>query len=97
MPSCGATRRRGRRLLLTTRGRLQAGETVLVQGAGGGVSTALVPLAKAMGLRVWVTGRDAGKREHAVALGADAAFEAALALAPGNAQVAVNAATWWRR
>ena len=29
--------------------------------------------------------------------GADAAFDAALALAPGNAQVAVNAATWWRR
>jgi Flp pilus assembly protein TadD len=29
--------------------------------------------------------------------GADAAFEAALALAPGNAQVALNAATWWRR
>jgi Flp pilus assembly protein TadD len=31
------------------------------------------------------------------AAGADAAFHAALALAPGNAQVALNAATWWRR
>ena len=60
--------------MLTTRGQLVAGETVLVQGAGGGVSTALVPLAKAMGLRVWVTSRDAVKRDQAMSLGADEAF-----------------------
>jgi NADPH:quinone reductase-like Zn-dependent oxidoreductase len=49
--------------MLTTRGQLQAGETILVQGAGGGVSTALIPLAKTLGLRVWVTGRDEAKRQ----------------------------------
>ncbi|MEQ4210017.1 zinc-binding dehydrogenase [Actinopolymorpha sp. B17G11] len=55
---------------------LRPGGTVLVQGAGGGVSTALVTLAKATGLRVWVTSRDEAKRARAVdQLGADAAFE----------------------
>ena len=61
--------------MLTTRGQLLAGETVLVQGAGGGVSTALILLAKAMGLRVWVTSRDEAKRDQALQLGADEAFE----------------------
>lgn len=82
--------------MLTTRGRLCAGETVLVQGAGGGVSTALVPLAKAMGLRVWVTGRDAAKREQALALGADEAFDAGARLPERVDAVmeSVGAATW---
>jgi NADPH:quinone reductase-like Zn-dependent oxidoreductase len=82
--------------MLTTRGRLVAGETVLVQGAGGGVSTALVPLAKAMGLRVWVTSRDADKREQVVALGADAAFDAGERLPERVDAVmeSVGAATW---
>ena len=61
--------------MLVTRGALQSGETILIQGAGGGVSTALIPIAKALGLRVWVTGRDAGKRDQAVELGAEQAFE----------------------
>lgn len=82
--------------MLTTRGRLVAGETVLIQGAGGGVSTALVPLAKAMGLRVWVTSRDAGKRELVVALGADDAFDAGERLPERVDAVmeSVGAATW---
>jgi NADPH:quinone reductase-like Zn-dependent oxidoreductase len=82
--------------MLTTRGRLVAGETVLVQGAGGGVSTALVPLAKAMGLRVWVTSRDAAKREQAVALGADDAFDSGARLPERVDAVmeSVGAATW---
>ena len=46
--------------------------TVLVQGASGGVSTALTVLARAAGVRVWVTGRSERKREAALALGADA-------------------------
>jgi NADPH:quinone reductase-like Zn-dependent oxidoreductase len=55
---------------------LRPGGTVLVQGAGGGVSTALIVLGKATGLRVWVTSRDEAKRARAVdQLGADAAFE----------------------
>lgn len=61
--------------MLVTRGALQKGETILIQGAGGGVSTALIPLAKTLGLRVWVTSRDDGKRAHAVELGADESFE----------------------
>jgi NADPH:quinone reductase-like Zn-dependent oxidoreductase len=52
-----------------------AGDTILVQGAGGGVSTALIVLGTALGRRVWVTSRDAQKMEWALSLGADAVFE----------------------
>lgn len=62
------------RMLFTSSG-VQPGGTVLVQGAGGGVATALVTLASAAGIRVWVTSRDEGKRERALELGAAAAFE----------------------
>jgi NADPH:quinone reductase-like Zn-dependent oxidoreductase len=62
--------------MLFTRGRVLPGMTILVQGATGGVSTALTALASAAGIRVWVTGRSEEKREHAKALGADQAFEA---------------------
>lgn len=55
--------------------RLAPGSTVLIQGAGGGVSTAAILLAKTAGLRVWVVGRSATKREAALALGADQVFE----------------------
>jgi NADPH:quinone reductase-like Zn-dependent oxidoreductase len=51
------------------------GDTVLVQGAGGGVATALVSLGAATGLRMWVTSRTDAKRARALELGADAAFE----------------------
>jgi NADPH:quinone reductase-like Zn-dependent oxidoreductase len=61
--------------MLFTRGRVTPGQTVLIQGASGGVSTALIVLAEAAGARVWVTSRDPAKREEALALGADAAFE----------------------
>jgi NADPH:quinone reductase-like Zn-dependent oxidoreductase len=61
--------------MLFVRGRLTPGQTVLVQGASGGVATALTVLASAAGIRVWVTGRSPAKRDHALALGADAAFE----------------------
>jgi zinc-binding alcohol dehydrogenase/oxidoreductase len=54
------------------RARLQAGETVLVVGVGGGVSSAALALAKRAGARVVGTSRDAAKREQALALGADA-------------------------
>ena len=82
--------------MLTTRGQLQRGETVLVQGAGGGVSTALIPLANAMGLRVWVTSRDAAKREQASTLGADQVFDAGARLPERVDAVmeSVGAATW---
>ncbi|GAA4087946.1 zinc-binding dehydrogenase [Actinomadura miaoliensis] len=54
---------------------LQPGSTVLVQGAGGGVATALIALGSAAGYRVWATSRSEAKRERALELGADAAFE----------------------
>jgi NADPH:quinone reductase-like Zn-dependent oxidoreductase len=60
--------------MLFGRGDLPAGSTILVQGAGGGLSTALVALGKAGGLRVWVTSRSEAKRAKAVELGADRAF-----------------------
>ncbi len=62
------------RMLFTMAG-VTPGATVLVQGAGGGVSTALTTLGAAAGFRMWVAGRDERKREHAVELGADAVFE----------------------
>jgi NADPH:quinone reductase-like Zn-dependent oxidoreductase len=61
--------------MLFTRGALGPGDTVLVQGAGGGVATALVVLAKAAGLTVFATSRDDQKRARALELGADEVFE----------------------
>ncbi len=58
--------------MLTTRGRLPKEGSVLVQGAGGGVATAAVVLAKALGARVYATSRDAAKRAQVEALGATA-------------------------
>jgi NADPH:quinone reductase-like Zn-dependent oxidoreductase len=82
--------------MLFTRARLQPGDHVLVQGAGGGVATAAVILAHAAGLEVSVTSRSEAKRAAALALGADHA------LAPGERLVeradavleTVGAATW---
>jgi NADPH:quinone reductase-like Zn-dependent oxidoreductase len=61
--------------MLFTRGRVTPGSTVLVQGATGGVATALTVLGSAAGIRVWVTGRSEEKRARALELGADQAFE----------------------
>lgn len=61
------------RMLFTNSG-VRPGGTVLVQGAGGGVATALVVLGKAAGFRMWVTSRDEAKGARAVELGADRAF-----------------------
>jgi zinc-binding alcohol dehydrogenase/oxidoreductase len=54
------------------RGRLAAGQTVLVVGVGGGVASAALTLAKFAGARVVATSRDDAKLEQATALGADA-------------------------
>jgi NADPH:quinone reductase-like Zn-dependent oxidoreductase len=61
------------RMLFTQSG-VTPGDTVLVQGAGGGVATALISLGAAAGVRVWVTSRDEAKGERAVKLGAAQAF-----------------------
>jgi NADPH:quinone reductase-like Zn-dependent oxidoreductase len=54
---------------------LEPGSTVLVQGAGGGVATALIALGRAGGYRVWATSRSEEKRARALELGADQVFE----------------------
>ena len=61
--------------MLFARSGLEPGATILVQGAGGGVATALILLGRASGFRVWVTSRSEGKRARALELGADQAFE----------------------
>ncbi len=61
--------------MLFAQGGLKPGDSVLVQGAGGGVATALISLAHAGGLRVYATSRDEQKRERALELGADEALE----------------------
>jgi NADPH:quinone reductase-like Zn-dependent oxidoreductase len=61
--------------MLFTRGEVKPGMTVLVQGAGGGVATALIQLGAAAGLRIWVTSRSEHKRSQALDLGAEQAFE----------------------
>lgn len=61
--------------MLFTRGELKPGDSVLVQGAGGGVATALIALARAGGLRVFATSRDEAKRKRALDLGAHEVLE----------------------
>jgi NADPH:quinone reductase-like Zn-dependent oxidoreductase len=63
--------------MLFTQARVQAHETVLVFGIGGGVSLAALQLAKAAGARVIVTSRDAAKLERARQMGADATVHSA--------------------
>jgi NADPH:quinone reductase-like Zn-dependent oxidoreductase len=61
--------------MLFTKSGVQPGGTVLVQGAGGGVATALIALGAAAGYRVWATSRDSEKRARALDLGAQQVFE----------------------
>ncbi|MBB6351729.1 zinc-binding dehydrogenase [Nonomuraea muscovyensis] len=61
--------------MLFDKAALEPGSTVLVQGAGGGVATALIALGRAGGYRVWATSRSADKRDQALKLGADQVFE----------------------
>jgi NADPH:quinone reductase-like Zn-dependent oxidoreductase len=61
--------------MLFTRAQVVPGNTILVQGASGGVASALTVLASAAGVRVWVTGRSEEKRARALELGAEQAFE----------------------
>ena len=82
--------------MLFTRGRAEPGETVLIQGAGGGVATATAALARAAGLRVIVTSRSAEKRRRALELGAHEAVETGARLsAPVDLVIeTVGEATW---
>jgi NADPH:quinone reductase-like Zn-dependent oxidoreductase len=82
--------------MLFVKSGLRPGQTVLVQGASGGVATALVVLGRAAGYRVWVTGRSEEKRAAAVALGAEQAFESGARLPErvDGVMETVGEATW---
>ncbi len=82
--------------MLFTNANVRPGDSVLVQGAGGGVATAAIVLGKAAGLRIFATSRDAVKRARAVELGAEEAFEPGARL-PHRVDAVietVGAATW---
>ena len=82
--------------MLFTQGGLKPGETVLVQGAGGGVATALITLGRAAGLRVLATSRDEAKRARALEIGAHEVYESGARL-PAKVDAVmetVGRATW---
>ena len=83
------------RMLFTNSG-ARPGNTVLVQGAGGGVATAAIALARAAGLTVWATSRDEDKRSKALEIGAHEVFETGARL-PGKVDAVIETvgkATW---
>ncbi len=82
--------------MLFVKSGLRPGQTMLVQGASGGVATALVQLGRAAGFRVWVTGRTEEKRALATGLGAHQAFESGARLPERVDAVfeTVGKATW---
>jgi len=82
--------------MLFVQGGLTAGDTVLVQGAGGGVATALIVLGRAGGLRVFATSRDEAKRERALEIGAHEVYEsnARLPVKVDAVMETVGRATW---
>jgi NADPH2:quinone reductase len=75
---------------LDERGGVQAGDTVLVHGAAGGVGTATIQVAKALGARTIAVASTEEKRAYALAAGADEAIpvegfkDAARELTGGN-------------
>ncbi len=60
---------------LTDRGRLQAGETLLILGAGGATGIAAIQVGKALGARVIASASSEDKRASCLAAGADAAID----------------------
>ena len=82
--------------MLFVKSGVRPGATVLVQGASGGVATALIALGAAAGYRMWATGRTEEKRTAALALGADAVFEpgARLPQRVDAVMESVGEATW---
>jgi NADPH:quinone reductase-like Zn-dependent oxidoreductase len=82
--------------MLFDRAPIGPGSTVLVQGAGGGVATALILLGRAAGYRMWATSRSEVKRARALDLGADQAFESGARLPERVDAVmeTVGEATW---
>jgi NADPH:quinone reductase-like Zn-dependent oxidoreductase len=82
--------------MLFVKAGVRPGDSVLVQGASGGVATACISLARAAGLRVFATARTEAKREWALRCGAHEAFEpgARLPVRVDAVLETVGAATW---
>ncbi len=82
--------------MLFTQAQLKPGQSVLVQGASGGVATACISMARAAGLRVYATARTEAKQGRAVELGAHDAFESGARLPERVDAVmeTVGEATW---
>ena len=82
--------------MLFVRSGLRPGQSVLVQGATGGVATACITMARAAGLRVYATARTAAKQAAALELGAHEAFAAGARLPERVDAVmeTVGEATW---
>ena len=59
---------------LFSQGGLQAGETILITGVGGGVATFLLQFAVAAGAKVWVNSSSQAKIGRAVEMGAEGGF-----------------------
>jgi NADPH:quinone reductase-like Zn-dependent oxidoreductase len=82
--------------MLFVQSALRPGQTVLVQGASGGVATAAITMARAAGLRVFATARTPEKQARALELGAHQAFASGARL-PARVDAVietVGAATW---
>lgn len=62
---------------LARRGKLEKGETLLVHGAGGGVGTAAIQVAKGLGAGVLAVASDEAKRQAATDAGADEVIDGA--------------------
>lgn len=92
----------GTALRMLDRGRVSEGESILIPGIGGGVSSAALLLARARRARVFVTSRSPEKIEWAIDNGAEAGFDSAAEFskemnAHGGADVVienVGPATW---
>jgi NADPH:quinone reductase-like Zn-dependent oxidoreductase len=82
--------------MLFVRSGLRPGQTVLVQGASGGVAGACIALARAGGFRVFATARTEAKQQLARDLGAHEAFPSGARLPERVDGVVetVGAATW---
>jgi NADPH:quinone reductase-like Zn-dependent oxidoreductase len=81
---------------LFTKSGLKPGQTLLVQGASGGMSTALIQMGRAAGIEIWVTTRNDAGAALAEKLGANRIFRSGETMPhPVDAVVDnIGAATW---
>jgi alcohol dehydrogenase len=77
--------------MLAERGRVQAGETMFVLGAGGGVGVACVQLGQRLGARVIAAATGAAKCDRLLALGAEHAIDLAAPQHAGGFRKALHA------